>query len=55
MSIVMIINYKSQVVYLVIFINFKLLGKSKRINNEVNFFKEKNFLKSIQKQCSFGY
>lgn len=31
--IVMIINFENQAVYLVIFINFKLLGKSKNIND----------------------
>lgn len=41
MSIVMIINHENQVVYLVIPVNFKVLGKSKKINNEINSFKKK--------------
>ena len=41
MSIVMIINYEDQVVFLVIPVNFKLWRKSKKVNNEINCFKKK--------------
>lgn len=51
LCIVMIINYESQAVYLVTFINFKLLGKSKNINNEIIFFREKDTW-SLYKNCT---